>query len=53
MAHRNDPVYRSLLRAEALENTWEARTDVILRTLDALPPPLVQGSVRIKKAVSE
>ena len=51
--HRSDPAYRSLLRAEALENTWEARTDEILRTLDALPPPLVQNPVRIKKAVSE
>ena len=53
LACRNDPVYRALLRSEALENTWEARTDEILRALDAVPREVPDSPLRVKKAVSE
>ena len=53
LRHRDDPVYLALLRSEALENTWEARSDEILRALDAAPLPLPERTQPRKKAVSE
>ena len=54
LSHRDDPTYRALLRTEALENTWAARTDEILRSLASVPRtdavPLRTG---MKKAISE
>jgi len=37
LKHRDDPAYRALLREEALENTWAARTDEILLSLGRAP----------------
>ena len=34
LRRRDDPAFRSVLRREALENTWEARTDEILTALE-------------------
>ena len=34
LRRRNDPAFRSVLRREAMENTWEARTDEILTALE-------------------
>ena len=54
LRHREDPAYRALLRKEALENTWAARTDEILRSLESVPRsgvlPFPSG---MKKAISE
>ena len=54
LRHRGDPAYRALLREEALENTWAARTDEILRSLESAPrSDAVFRPMSIKKAVSE
>lgn len=54
LRHRGDPAYRALLRGEALENTWAARTDEILSALDSVPrEEAARAPLRIKKAISE
>ena len=54
LKHRSDPAYRALLREEALENTWAARTDEILSALDSVPrEEAARAPLRIKKAISE
>ena len=54
LLHRDDPAYKALLRTEALENTWEARTDEILHALDSVPQEeAARAPMRIKKAISD
>lgn len=57
MRRRDDPALQSALRREALENTWEARTDEILAALDgakqAEEQAVPRGAPPIKRAITE
>lgn len=57
LKRRGDPALRAALRAEALENTWQARADEILDALKkakrAKEAPLALPARPVKKAISE